>query len=773
MRKDPTEFRKRFAAWKNGKQPYKDGLPVYEDGTKTQYSYIIPFIKDKAITLTNAGLATGARLSTNLLDSIADNAERAGLPIETALGIAVKESTLGNPTDDRSMRTLLSKKNAEALKNKLEAYGIAYEDQFGQHINPGNYVKEYELVNYHRPGTETSRDLFKETNTKNLPSILETAFRFYKQHPGRYNPGQKNYQKLVDMRGEETMSSPEIQKWQQERNVKKAVGSFSRVNPLLKESKFNPSRYEDGKLPGYYLGTPGFEEEKTDATTINKPMIVLPIKRDFVAEAQRKHAAEAIGPDTRSSYQRKQSQDAKQYANQQYQKAKDDAKRAEGMDQLMKTISPSTYIEAATGQDLGTVGRLATDVAIFGLPGITKSIAKQGTKTLSNVVKNGGFSISTPRIGKIFGKDVGQFTAWVPFDRPWSKGLSWINTGTPTAEGLPIQYISSKYPGEGLKMYDAVINKAIDEGYPGIITGRELISAPKTYSTLKHHYPNRVKLDDMGHWSNDGMTGLFTGPSKHVYTIEDFLKAVSENPTERVHFLGAPRYRLETPSNLNNNTTRLITQQNASNITPAQWTAAQDAAIARGDMTEAQRLRDLHFTVKAPETKQRTPMFNASGESIFNEFNGGETGLNWFSESEKYASNHGVPRAFYINEPDIYFGNVPAWINRTPANKRYIESLKKIGYSENQIAQKVQEINKAANSTAPAAKSVGMGSNNELVTRNNNTIKLADAVTYDNNGVRIPLGERDNFNINDIRYGIMPLLAGGTGYGLYNKYAKR
>ena len=33
MRKDPTEFRKRFAAWKNGKQPYKDGLPVYRGGT--------------------------------------------------------------------------------------------------------------------------------------------------------------------------------------------------------------------------------------------------------------------------------------------------------------------------------------------------------------------------------------------------------------------------------------------------------------------------------------------------------------------------------------------------------------------------------------------------------------------------------------------------------------------------------------------------------------------------------------------------------------------
>ena len=38
MRKDPTEFRKRFAAWKNGKQPYEAGLPKYEDG-KEPYQY--------------------------------------------------------------------------------------------------------------------------------------------------------------------------------------------------------------------------------------------------------------------------------------------------------------------------------------------------------------------------------------------------------------------------------------------------------------------------------------------------------------------------------------------------------------------------------------------------------------------------------------------------------------------------------------------------------------------------------------------------------------
>ena len=39
MRKDPTEFRKRFAAWKDGKQVYKDGLPAYRGGKQVLNNY--------------------------------------------------------------------------------------------------------------------------------------------------------------------------------------------------------------------------------------------------------------------------------------------------------------------------------------------------------------------------------------------------------------------------------------------------------------------------------------------------------------------------------------------------------------------------------------------------------------------------------------------------------------------------------------------------------------------------------------------------------------
>ena len=101
-------------------------------------SYSIPFIESKRRTLTNAGLATGAVISENLLDSIAKYADAAGLPVKTAIGLATKESTLGNPTDDSSVYKILNKGSREYFK----ALGTA------QHINDGRTVRPEQLVNF-------------------------------------------------------------------------------------------------------------------------------------------------------------------------------------------------------------------------------------------------------------------------------------------------------------------------------------------------------------------------------------------------------------------------------------------------------------------------------------------------------------------------------------------------------------------------------------------------------------------------------------------------
>jgi hypothetical protein len=141
-------------------------------------------------------LATGAVLSENLLDSIADAAYRQGLPIRTAVGLATKESTLGNPTDDTSVYKILSPEKVAMFKQ----LGT------GTHINNrGDMLYMKDVVNYHRPDKYPTN-----WNT------FDKSFRFYSDYPEKYNPGQKNYTTLVDKRGDEVMNSPQVKKWYKE-----------------------------------------------------------------------------------------------------------------------------------------------------------------------------------------------------------------------------------------------------------------------------------------------------------------------------------------------------------------------------------------------------------------------------------------------------------------------------------------------------------------------------------------------------------------------------
>ena len=215
-------------------------------------SYPIPFIKSKKRTLTNAGLATGAVISENMLDSIAKYAKASGLPVKTALGLAVKESTLGNWTDDKTFSTLFKEGsfNRKFYKNLYNANGVK------QHINSGIDIDERDLVNFHdernpygeaenyadkasvkgisdkawSDGTglrqahnkyikyltkgESYADRQAEV-IKNAPKthVLEAAFSKFKNSPNSYNPGQPNYVELVNKRADEVWNSPEIQNW--------------------------------------------------------------------------------------------------------------------------------------------------------------------------------------------------------------------------------------------------------------------------------------------------------------------------------------------------------------------------------------------------------------------------------------------------------------------------------------------------------------------------------------------------------------------------------
>ena len=227
--------------------------PTYKDFT-------IPFIKEKRRTLTNAGLATGAVLSENMLDSIAKYAKIEGLPIKTALGLVTKESTLGNPTDDKSVYKLMGKDKALFFKRGSGEQFINnegqdvwartlvnyYKDSWNPYEEAINTAKKKAMVNsafvkpndwgdpnnpyykkalekYNRQKAIIDRVLIagekyadRQANKKKssiVGNVLQAAFRDYKNNPNNYNPGQPNYQQLVNKRANEVWRSPEIQNW--------------------------------------------------------------------------------------------------------------------------------------------------------------------------------------------------------------------------------------------------------------------------------------------------------------------------------------------------------------------------------------------------------------------------------------------------------------------------------------------------------------------------------------------------------------------------------
>ena len=274
-----------------------------------------------------------------------------------------------------------------------------------------------------------------------------------------------------------------------------------------------------------------------------------------------------------------------------------------------------------------------------------------------------------------------------------------------------------------------------------------------------------------------------------------------------------------------------ITKSNAAKITPNQWTAAQDAAIARGDMAEAQRLRDLHFKVSAPQNRlvdvEGNPVKMIHGsQAKFTEFKHKDNPFGthgrgmYFGMAPKdltttYGGDNGYKYLTYLNGKSIYPdtgiimrdnarkvipNNIMYEIIGTNSYDEFINSVTRrfrdtfeknnqfydLKNIEKNIDKKLyQKLHDSFDTKMSGVHNIHKKKHwfrkdekyatfnperaGEIVVRDPNQIKSADAVTYDDNGVRIPLGERDNFKINDIRYGLLPFLGLGAAGALYRK----
>ena len=240
--------------------------------------------------------------------------------------------------------------------------------------------------------------------------------------------------------------------------------------------------------------------------------------------------------------------------------------------------------------------------------------------------------------------------------------------------------------------------------------------------------------------------------------------------------------------------------------TPKQWTAAQDKAIAEGDMVRAQMLRDLHFKIHANPvltqegnmrlthaTKNKFNIFNldkaGSGSGNLSNTEGvihlspyDESALDVFKtksleERNKYNLMH-----LYAHNPNPVNVDLKDFI-KTFNDKNAFKKLRDAGdgiIARGQSPYKIYNDKIAEYEAKKAAGKLNMwDSKPESPTdfmeesvvdgytiNKPEYIKSADAVTYNGYGVRIPLGKRDNFRNMDIRYSFIPLSIGGKY--LYN-----
>ena len=271
-----------------------------------------------------------------------------------------------------------------------------------------------------------------------------------------------------------------------------------------------------------------------------------------------------------------------------------------------------------------------------------------------------------------------------------------------------------------------------------------------------------------------------------------------------------------------------ITAENAASMTPEQWTAAQDAAVARAlnitpeetasltkeqyeaaiargiNTEELSRLRLLHNSVKAPNNKIRVN--KGKGEpfildhdtdnepwNVYDDSYFGKTDEGWYGKGlylsgapfGKNAYGKNTMKLFANVENPVYakdnfeVGLAKQFFNRGIPKEdalKILESslepneLELFLKHKKSIAKALDRVYNADGVIVPldANKALNRPYSpyHEVVVPDGRKVKSADAVTFDDNGVRIPLGKRDNFNINDIRYGLLPFGIGLTGLGV-------
>lgn len=161
------------------------------------------------------------RVSSNTLDSIAVNAERAGIPFEEGLGLAAIETKIGaSPNMSiKGFRESFRKQNRrEPSKEEVKAFeraslNASYMRNYGG-IHPQFLVNDHE---WDDRGWEQSKQYRDKLH--GIKSPLQHAFTMYKM--GIYNQGSSTHTKEVKEKGKALMNTSVMKQWRKNHSAKK------------------------------------------------------------------------------------------------------------------------------------------------------------------------------------------------------------------------------------------------------------------------------------------------------------------------------------------------------------------------------------------------------------------------------------------------------------------------------------------------------------------------------------------------------------------------
>ena len=316
---------------------------------------------------------------------------------------------------------------------------------------------------------------------------------------------------------------------------------------------------------------------------------------------------------------------------------------------------------------------------------------------------------------------------------------------------IPIKTRIEKYKNLTDKQWDKLYNKAIQSGNIDKVQQlRDLhfaIKAPnnkavdangmpiKTYHTVGDKYnPNFTEFDPN-----------IEGSNSSIYTSSDPLMSGS--------------YSNKIVSKQEQQSLAEIMRQNELKNIEEGFSKGPSAELRKQILQDPERGRDwiirntwLNQKIEPSRQKQlyinlRNPVSVDNNGDPWNHIN--------LSNLQQY-----YPNVYKVIRPADFFGN-----NYTT---RSLETAQKISGYDGAIVKNVLDYGGSRKSAV-----LNWAKPNDVYMVNSpSKLKLADPITYDDSGQVIPLSKRDNFNIGDFRYGIIPLISGSTGYGLYNKYAE-